>query len=119
VTEYALLVVSAIVIAAWLSIMRARESAIRHAKKICAAEDVQLLDFTVALEKLSLARDQQGRAALRRTYRFEFSDTGNNRREGRIVLIGNRIDSTDMDPHLDGTRIGFPLSGSTRGLPRS
>jgi hypothetical protein len=101
VSEFAVLVACAVAVAAWLSIMRARESAVGHAKRICSAEDVQLLDFTVALEKLNFARDRLGRAALRRTYRFEFSDTGNNRREGRVVLVGNTIESSYMEPHRD------------------
>ena len=98
-TELWALTLFAVCVAIWVSIMRARETAVACAKRICAAEDVQLLDFTVALEKLSLTRDQHGRAALRRSYRFEFSDTGNNRREGRIVLVGNSLDSSYMEPH--------------------
>jgi hypothetical protein len=98
-TELWALTLFAACVAIWVSIMRAREKAIAYAKKICAEEGVQLLDFTVALERLSLTRDQHGRAAFRRSYCFEFSDTGNNRREGRIILIGNRLESSYMEPH--------------------
>lgn len=98
-TEFAVLIACALCVAVWVSIMRARERAVQHAKKMCAAEEVQLLDFTVALEKFSFARDRLGRAALRRTYHFEFSDTGNNRREGRVVLLGGAIESSYMEPH--------------------
>jgi hypothetical protein len=98
-TEFAVLVACAACVAIWVGIMRAREKAVHHAKRICAAEAVQLLDFTVALEKISFGRDSHGRAALRRIYHFEFSDTGNNRREGRVVLLGNVLESSYMEPH--------------------
>jgi hypothetical protein len=100
-TELGAFAVFALCVALWVSIMRAREKAVEHAKRICAAEEVQLLDFTVALERLSFVRDSHGRLSLRRTYHFEFSDTGNNRREGRIVLVGSKFESSDMEPHRD------------------
>ncbi|MGH8728824.1 MAG: DUF3301 domain-containing protein [Burkholderiales bacterium] len=115
-TELAVLTACALGAAAWFSIMRAREQAVQFAKKLCVAEEVQLLDFTVALEKLALTRDRVGRTAFRRTYRFEFSDTGNNRREGRVVLIAGMMESSYMEPHLDRTKNSF--SDATHGLPR-
>jgi len=36
---------------------------------------------------------------LRRTYRFEFSETGNSRLEGRLVMLGDRVESITMDPY--------------------
>jgi hypothetical protein len=35
---------------------------------------------------------------IRRTYRFEFSDTGDNRLEGTLVLLGARVESVEMEP---------------------
>lgn len=110
-TELAVLTACAVCVAVWISIMRARERAVQYAKKLCAAEEVQLLDFTVALENFSFARDAIGRAALRRTYHFEFSDTGNNRREGRIVMVGGALKSSYMEPHLDRTTNSLPFPG--------
>jgi hypothetical protein len=46
-----------------------------------------------------VVRNQSGRRVLRRTYRFEFSDTGNSRLEGQLVLLGSRIDSVMMEPY--------------------
>lgn len=83
----------------WLDAMRAREAAQAAGKRACAREEVQFLDDTVASEKLGLARDGRGRLLLRRTYRFEFSDTGDNRLEGSIVLLGDRVESLTMEPH--------------------
>jgi hypothetical protein len=44
-------------------------------------------------------RDSAGRRVVQRSYRFEFSETGDSRLEGRIVLLGDRIDSVTMEPY--------------------
>ena len=38
--------------------------------------------------------------ALRRTYSFEFSDTGNNRRNGSVVMLGGEVESLYTEPYL-------------------
>ena len=48
---------------------------------------------------LKLVRDKAGRRALRRTYRFEFSETGNSRLEGQLILLGDRVESITMEPY--------------------
>jgi hypothetical protein len=75
----------------WYDGARAKEVAVAAAKAACVAEDLQLLDDTVAIGKLWLARDGNGQLRLRRVYRFEYSDTGNNRRSGSLVLLGQRV----------------------------
>ena len=75
----------------WLDSLRAREAALDGARKACDAEGVQLLDWTVAMKRLRLARDDEGRRGFQRTYDFEFSDTGNNRIGGSITLIGRQV----------------------------
>ena len=40
-----------------------------------------------------------GRLGLRRTYVFEFSDTGNNRRHGAIVMLGCRLQDLQLEPY--------------------
>jgi hypothetical protein len=75
----------------WLDSIRAGEAAVRAAREICMAEGVMLLDDTVALASLRPVRDGDGRIALQRAYRFEFSDTGDNRLPGSLVLLGHRL----------------------------
>jgi hypothetical protein len=75
----------------WYDSVHVREIGIRAAKAACAAEDLQLLDDTVAIAGLSLARDDGGRLRMRRTYGFDFSDTGNNRRRGSLVMLGDDV----------------------------
>jgi len=36
---------------------------------------------------------------LRRTYAFEFSDTGNNRRRGAIVMLGGVLADLRLEPY--------------------
>jgi len=33
-------------------------------------------------------------------YRFEFSDNGDNRRAGSIVMMGGEVESLTMEPYL-------------------
>lgn len=68
-------------------------------KKTCLDAGVQFLDDTVAGIKLALVRDEYGRRVFCRTYRFEFSETGNTRIEGRVVVLGHKIESVTMDPY--------------------
>lgn len=79
--------------------MRALEAAREIGKNICHDLNVQFLDDTVASIKLGLARDQHGRRVLRRTYRFEFSETGNTRLEGHLILLGDQLETVTMEPY--------------------
>lgn len=83
----------------WFDSLRALEVARNMAKRACRDANVQFLDDTVASIALALVRDKSGRRVLRRTYRFEFSETGNTRLEGRLTLLGDRIESVTMEPY--------------------
>ena len=75
----------------WLDSLKAREIAMRAARAACAAEGLMLLDDTVAIRAIKPVRDDDGRLALQRAYDFEFSDTGNNRLKGAVVMVGHRV----------------------------
>lgn len=75
----------------WMDTLQVRDVALDAARRACEAENVQLLDWTVAVKKLGLGRDDEGRRRIRRTYEFEFSDTGNNRVKGSLTLIGRQL----------------------------
>ncbi len=83
----------------WLHSIRILELAREAGRQACARVDVQFLDDTVASTRLQLARDQQGRRILWRTYRFEFTETGDSRREGEVVMLGERVESVTMEPY--------------------
>lgn len=75
----------------WFDSFKTREASIKAARFACESENLQLLDDTVAITSLGPARNDDGQFVLRRVYEFEFSDTGNNRRKGSVVLLGSRV----------------------------
>lgn len=75
----------------WLDSLKAREAAVRAAREVCAVEGLQFLDDTVAIAGLKLARDDDGNLTLQRAYHFEYSDTGDNRLKGSVVMRGHRV----------------------------
>ncbi len=83
----------------WLHSLRILEIARYAGRQVCARAGVQFLDDTVAGTRLGLARDVNGRRILRRTYRFEFSETGNSRREGEVIMLGDRVETVTMEPY--------------------
>ena len=83
----------------WFDSLRALEIARNAGKLACDDANVQFLDDTVAGIALALVRDKSGRRVLRRTYRFEFSETGNTRLEGQVIVLGERIESVTMEPY--------------------
>ena len=83
----------------WFNSLHALEIARNAGRRTCSEANVQFLDDTVANIGLGLARDRSGRRVLRRTYRFEFSETGNSRLEGRLILLGDKVESVTMEPY--------------------
>ena len=75
----------------WLDSLKAREMAVAAAKAACNSERLLLLDDTVAIQKIGLARDGDGASRIRRVYGFEYSDTGNDRSAASIVMLGSRV----------------------------
>jgi hypothetical protein len=75
----------------WLDSLKAREAAVAAAKAACQGESLLLLDDTVAIARISLARDEDGSLRLLRNYGFEYSDTGNDRNSGSMVMRGSRV----------------------------
>lgn len=86
-----LLVSAAVILALWWTGSRAKELAVGHARTLCKRESVQLLDYTVALQKMKLARSKSGNACFRREYKFEFTAEGNHRDSGSVALNGHAL----------------------------
>ena len=76
--------VLAAVVWLWRESLRSREAATRAGRRICAASDVQFLDETVALVRMSVA--WHGRVALVRIYRFDYSTDGADRAVGLVIV---------------------------------
>ena len=83
----------------WLDSLRARERAVTAGRSACERYELQFLDDTVSFARLRLARDGEGQLRIARTYTFEFSDTGNNRRHGAIVMLGAEVQDLHLEPY--------------------
>jgi hypothetical protein len=83
----------------WADSLRARERAVRAGRSACERYQLQFLDDTVSFARMRLARDEDGQLRISRTYTFEFSDTGNNRRHGAIVMLGGEVADLHMEPY--------------------
>lgn len=83
----------------WLDSLRARERAVKAGRAACERYALQFLDETVSFTRMRLRRDAEGQLRIARTYTFEFSDTGNNRRQGAIVMLGGELQDLQMEPY--------------------
>lgn len=83
----------------WLDSLRARERAVKAGRAACERYALQFLDETVSFTRMRLRRDAEGQVRIARTYTFEFSDTGNNRRHGAIVMLGGELQDLQMEPY--------------------
>ena len=77
----------------WADSLRAREHALRVCARACRQINTQLLDETVALRRLSVARDTEGHAIWRRTYRFEYTVDGSQRLRGSVIIRGREVET--------------------------
>lgn len=94
----------------WLDSLKAREIGVRAAQVACAGEGLQFLDDSVVGRLLGVARNDDGHLCLRRSFAFEYSDTGDNRRHGSVILLGHDIELLHVRPNL----YEIPKSNETR-----
>ena len=97
--EAAAIIVIAASALLWIDSLRARERAVVAGRSACKRYELQFLDDTVSFARMRLARDEEGRLRIARTYSFEFSDTGNNRRHGAIVMLGGELQDVQLEPY--------------------
>ncbi len=91
----ALALVAAVAWFVWDS-LKAREAANAAIRPACRAAGLLFLDDTVALERIRAERDDDDQLRVARVYRFDYSDTGDNRRRGRVALLGARVLRVDL-----------------------
>jgi hypothetical protein len=97
--SWELLLVALLAAAAWYwyAGLEAREQAIVVGRRACTEAGLQLLDESVILRRLRLARNGSGQLQFQRDFHFEFSDTGDNRRPGVIRMLGTRVEYISLD----------------------
>ena len=86
-----LMIVAAIGFALWSSARAAAERAETVGRNACRAANVQLLDQTVHANGLRLCRGTDGRLGFERSFRFEYSEGGDDRHVGRLMLRGEEL----------------------------
>jgi hypothetical protein len=70
----------------WNAARAAAERATELGREACRVAGVQLLDHSVQASGLRLRRRADGRLGLERDFRFDWSDDGQDRHVGRMVL---------------------------------
>jgi hypothetical protein len=76
--------------------LKVREAANAAMRAACRMEGLLFLDDTVALESVWPVRSDEGHLTLRRIYTFEYSDTGDTRRKGRVVMLADAVSSLNI-----------------------
>ncbi len=85
----------------WLDGQRAREMALTVARQQTTRLGLQLLDESVALRRMRVVRSDRGWPAIARMFSFEFSDTGDNRRQGFVSLGPDRPPHVDLEAYVN------------------
>lgn len=84
----------------WYHVLRLRERATAHARRLCEQHGVQLLDDSVALHRLRV-NWRRGALHVMREYRFDTSRGGDDRQSATINLLGDRIVGESMPARDD------------------
>lgn len=79
--------------------MGLHDRALIVARAHCKKAGVQLLDESVALNRLRPGRGRHGRPGLLRRYAFEFTVTGERRYAGFVELHGQTLMKVELAPH--------------------
>lgn len=82
----------------WMNARGAAEVAAHYGRRACEESQVQWLDHTVMLERISLRRAPDGWIRPLRRYRFDFSSDGLNRQRGQLELLGSELQWLNMPP---------------------
>jgi hypothetical protein len=93
------LIVLGLVALYWRQALIAKEQAYVAALRHCKQMQVQLLDQNVHLRRLWFKRDERGQLCLWRAFYFEFSALGDERYQGRVIMLGSRVTSVELEPH--------------------
>lgn len=93
--SFGIIVILGLLVLLWVDSLRNRERATRICKTACQRYEVQFLDQTIVLTKLSLRWTRQG-IRLRRVYRFEYSEFGTDRLDGYIAMLDMKMTEFSM-----------------------
>ncbi len=92
-----ILILSLIIWAWWLD-RGIKQKAYLYAKKYCDTSDVQLLDDNIYLSNLKLKRNHMNKWCIQRTFKMEFTSTGEYRYEGSMEVLGSKVMNIELAP---------------------
>jgi len=90
-TPLILMILAGIGFVLWTTARAAAERAEHIGRNACDAAGVQLLDQTVHARGIRIRRGDDGRLGFERSFRFEYSEAGDDRHLGHLVLRGDQL----------------------------
>jgi len=83
----------------WFNFQSVKEIALHATRTHCRAMEVHMLDDYIAANGIWFRRDKHGKWQIQRTFLFEFSSTGADRYNGKITMLGQRVETIYMEPY--------------------
>ena len=84
----------------WQDSISKREIAVMLGRELAQRYQLQLLDETVACQKIRLGRDNRGQAQIQRLYAFEVSANGAERMECHLQILGKQLQNWHIPPYV-------------------
>ncbi len=98
--EILLIIIVVIISWFWQDSIAKREIAIYAGRDLASRCSLQLLDESVACNKIRFGRDGHGRMQIIRLYDFEVSADGHTRLSCHLQLLGKQLQSWDIPPYI-------------------
>ena len=98
--ELILLIILLFIAWFWQDTISKREIAIMLGRELAKRYQLQLLDETVACQKVRLGRDNRGQAQIQRLYVFEVTANGAERLECNLQLLGKQLQTWHIPPYV-------------------
>jgi len=91
-TSIILILVIVLLVLTWYRFSQVKEKAVQAAKEFCQAQHMELLDDTVMLKRVKLARNDTGRLCLERIYRLTYFNPQKDRRaQTWLHMLGDEL----------------------------
>jgi len=100
-SSLALLLLIAVIVWVWQANLHSRDIAVQTARGSCQAQNLQLLDATVAIQKVIPYYRSSNDFGLQRTYVFEYSGDGFSRQTGCVVMHNAAVQTVVLESHPD------------------
>ncbi|MCB1663674.1 MAG: DUF3301 domain-containing protein [Pseudomonadales bacterium] len=83
----------------WWHAYGIKQTALQQTKAYCQKMDLQMLDESIALNRVTIKRDSNGHINFIRVFRFEFASTGDERYQELTTMHGRHCQNIHLDAH--------------------